>query len=114
MAGPSSQCSPCHRGGSASITQQQSNCHCVLGTVWAAARGGGGGGALLTPSFGPGAHTQSLQTSLLGNNAVIASTNISTFLMASQMKTEPRERKITIKEGCSIRNGQMSTLYQDK
>lgn len=112
MAGPSSQCSPCHRGGSASITQQQSNCHCVLGTVWAAA--GGGGGALLTPSFGPGAHTQSLQTSLLGNNAVIASINISTFLMASQMKTEPRERKITIKEGCSIRNGQMSTLYQDK
>lgn len=112
MAGPSSQCSPCHRGGSASITQQRSNCHCVLGTVWAAA--GGGGGALLTPSFGPGAHTQSLQTSLLGNNAVIASTNISTFLMASQMKTEPRERKITIKEGCSIRNGQMSTLYQDK
>lgn len=113
MAGPSSQGSPCHRGGgSASITQQQSNCHCVLGTVWAAARGGGG--ALLTPSFGPGAHTQSLQTSLLGNNAVIASTNISTYLMASQMKTEPRERKITVKEGCSIRNGQMSTLYQDK
>lgn len=113
MAGPSSQGSPCHRGGgSASITQQQSNCHCVLGTVWAAA--GGGGGALLTPSFGPGAHTQSLQTSLLGNNAVIASTNISTYLTASQMKTEPRERKITIKEGCSIRNGQMSTLYQDK
>lgn len=93
MAGPSSQCSPCHRGGSASITQQQSNCHCVLGTVWAAARGGGGGGALLTPSFGPGAHTQSLQTSLLGNNAVIASTNISTFLMASQMKTEPQRNK---------------------
>ena len=52
---------------------------------------------------------------LVENSAVIANTNISTYLMASQKKTEPRKRKI-MDEGSVLakKNGQMGTFCQDK